>query len=225
MLRGHPARYVRRDLRSVYRVDPSARPLAATLTSPARRSSRVGASLPRPDPAFKDRDALAASPHGWAFHAPGRYWRAPGLTLHPHGLGQHPRQRQERARVPADDPATQHHEVRGRHLGVPHHQERYGQPAVTAGGCGAAPAGLALATRTRRGPELRPGPRGAASLWDLFPAGPSSSTLAPSPLEGPGLWVVPCPRTGKRPSGYAELTSFGVDASWPGDLVRPGLGR
>jgi len=199
-------------------VDPSARPLAATLTSPARRSS-VGdiypppgvicsplpassrplsthvtlawpASLPRPDPAFKDRDAFGCFTAWLGLPRPGRYWRAPGLTLHPHGLGQHPRQRQERARVPADDPATQHHEVRGRHLGVPHHQERYGQPAVTAGGCGAAPAGLALATRTRRGPELRPGPRGAASLWDLFPAGPSS-TLAPSPPGRPGLWVVP----------------------------------
>ncbi len=156
MLRGHPARYVRRDLRSVYRVDPSARPLAATLTSPARRSSRVGASLPRPDPAFKDRDALAASPHGWAFHAPGRYWRAPGLTLHPHGLGQHPRQRQERARVPADDPATS---------ACYQDQERQCQPAVTTPRSGAAPAGLALATRTRRGPEPRSGPRGAASLW------------------------------------------------------------
>src|SRR6266508_6832395 len=62
-------------------------------------------------------------------------------------------------------PAKQHREVRGRHLGVPHHQERHAQPAVTAGGCGAAPADLALATRTRRGPGPRPGPRGAASLW------------------------------------------------------------
>src|SRR6266508_6952733 len=84
-------------------------------------------------------------------------------------------------------PAKQHREVRGRHLGVPHHQERHAQPAVTAGGCGAAPADLALATRTRRGPGRGPGPRGAASLWDLFPAGPSSSTLAPSPPGRPGL--------------------------------------
>src|SRR6266540_6306911 len=44
-------------------------------------------------------------------------------------------------------------------------QERQCQPAVTTPRSGAAPAGLALATRTRRGPEPRSGPRGAASLW------------------------------------------------------------
>jgi hypothetical protein len=166
----------------------------------------------------------AASPHGWAFNAPGRYWRAPGLTLHPHGLGQHPRQRQERARAPADDPATQHHEVRGRHLGLPHHQERYGQPAVTAGGCGRPGRSCAGDPHTTW-PRASPGATRSGVALGPVPSRPSSSTLAPSPPGRPGLWVVPGTRTGKRPSGYAELTSLGVDASWPGDLVRPGLGR
>jgi hypothetical protein len=67
----------------------------------------------------------------------------------------------------------------------------------------------AASLHTRRGPELRPGPRGAASLWGLFPAGPSSSTLAPSPLEG--RVCGPCPErgTGKRPGSSAELPTFG----------------
>jgi hypothetical protein len=46
-----------------------------------------------------------------------------------------------------------------------HYQERHGQPAVTARGSGAASVGPALPGCTRRGPELCPGPRGAASLW------------------------------------------------------------
>src|SRR6266508_5415546 len=78
-------------------------------------------------------------------------------------------------------PATQHREVRGRHLGLPHHQERHGQPAVTAGGdrCRRRPW---APTRRRRGPKLRPGPRGAAvPLW-ACPCRPVILSLAP--VEG-----------------------------------------
>src|SRR6266545_7759368 len=210
MLRGHPARYVRRDLRSVYRVDPSARPLAATLTSPARRSGRVGASLPRPDPAFKDRDALAASPHGWAFHAPGRYWRAPGLALHPHGLGQHPRQRRERARVRLADGSG---DAASRGSGEAPRLATSPRTAWPAGRYGRrvrrrrrpwAP------TRRRRGPKLRPGPRGAAvPLW-ACPSRPVILSLAPrGRLHSPVLEAASLRdlerRSRSRPLVMAEL--------------------
>ncbi len=92
---------------------------------------------------------------------------------------------------------------------MPHHQERQCQPAVTAPRSGATRSAPALPGCTRRGPEPRPGPRGAASLWGLFPAGPSSSTLAPSPLEGRVCGSCPEPGTGKRPGSSAELTTFG----------------
>jgi hypothetical protein len=49
----------------------------------------------------------------------------------------------------------------------------------------------------RHGPELCPGPRGAALLWDLSPAGPS--ILGPYPLEGPIRRIVPWTWTGQTP--------------------------
>jgi hypothetical protein len=57
----------------------------------------------------------------------------------------------------------------------------------------------------RRGPELRPGPRGAALLWGLSPAGPSSS--APYPLEGPVRGLCPEPGLGKRRAGQLHRST------------------
>jgi hypothetical protein len=48
----------------------------------------------------------------------------------------------------------------------------------------------------RHGPELCPGPRGAALLWACPQQAPSSS--APYPLEGPVHGLCPRPRSGKR---------------------------
>jgi hypothetical protein len=104
---------------------------------------------------------------------------------------------------------------------LPHHQERQCQPAVTAPRSGATRSAPALPGYTRRGPEPRPGPRGAASLWGLFPAGPSSSTLAPSPLEGRVCGSCPEPGTGKRPGSSAELTTFGWTLWSPSGPARP----
>jgi hypothetical protein len=127
----------------------------------------------------------------------------------------------------ADGPAKQHHEVRGRYLGCHQDQERQCQPAVTARRPSAAAVGPALPGCTRCGPELHPGPRGAASLWGLFPAGPSSSTLAPSPLKGRVCGSCPEPGTGKRPGSSAELTTFGwtplvTDRSGPTGAAKQG---
>jgi hypothetical protein len=82
----------------------------------------------------------------------------------------------------------------------------------------------ALPGWTRRGPEPRPGPRGAASLW-------ACSQQA--------VILDPCPLAPRRAGSVAHARNLGpanapaapqnyqlrVDASWPGDLVRPGLRR
>jgi hypothetical protein len=141
-------------------------------------------SLPRPERTetetpFASRTVGPSQDRGAAMEGPR------GLALRPHGLGQHPRRTpSERTRACGRPRRSGIVEVRGRNLGLP----PVSRTAWPAGRYGATvrrcPGRPALPGCTRRGPGPRPGPRGAASLWGLFPAGPSSSTLAPSPLEG-----------------------------------------
>jgi hypothetical protein len=200
-----------------------------------------------------------------------RSWRAPGLALRPHGLGQHPRQSAERERTRScGRPGEAASRGSGDTSACHYYQERHGQPGrygSTAKRCPGRPCAASLHTTW---PRASPGATRSGAALGPVPAGPSSSILAPSPLEGracgPGA-CGPCPEpgTGKRPGGYAELTSFGWtplvaispvppgpragfgedpledspargmrgcsyprdgwSLSWPGDLVRAGLGR
>jgi hypothetical protein len=176
MLREHPARYVRRDLPVICSPLPaSSRPLSArvTLAWPA--------SLPRPDPAFKDRDAFGCFTAWLGLPRSGPILEGPGADLPSPWLGSAPEANARNAhaylRTIRRRSITR---FGGRHLGLPHHQERYGQPAVTAGGCGAAPPVL----RWRPAHDVAPSfARGHAERRRSgpVPSRPSSSTLAPSP--------------------------------------------
>jgi hypothetical protein len=148
-----------------------------------------------------------------------------GLALHPHGLGQHPRHAENADANRASTPAKQHRRGSGE---VPRlatsYQERQCQPAVTTPRSGAAPVGLRCQAAHDVAPSLA---RGHAERHRSgpVPSRPSSSTLAPSPLEGPRPWLMPGTWDRQTPRQLRRTTQLRVDASWPGDLVRPGLRR
>jgi hypothetical protein len=150
-----------------------------------------------------------------------------GLALHPHGLGQHPRQTPESGREPGIHSSEAAPSRFGGGTSAGHQLSRTAVPAgrydSTVGRCLGRPA---LPGCTRRGPEPRPGPRGAASLWACSQ---QAVILDPCPLaprrEGPGPWLMPGTWDWQTPRQLRRTTQLRVDASWPGDLVRPGLRR
>jgi hypothetical protein len=149
-----------------------------------------------------------------------------GLALHPHGLGQHPRpnaRKRTRTGHPLQRSSTV--EVRGRYLGWP--------PVIKNGsasrplrlhGPALPPVGLRCQAAHDVAPSLA---RGHAERHRSgpVPSRPSSSTLAPSPLEGPGPWLMPGTWDRQTRRQLRRTTQLRVDASWPGDLGRPGLRR
>ena len=148
-----------------------------------------------------------------------------GLALHPHGLGQHPRQTPESGREPGIHSSEAAPSRFGGGTSAGHqYQERQCQPAVTTPRSGAAPVGLRCQAAHDVAPSLA---RGHAERHRSgpVPSRPSSSTLAPSPLEGPGPWLMPGTWDRQTPRQLRRTTQLRVDASWPGDLVRPGLRR
>jgi hypothetical protein len=136
-------------------------------------------------------------------------WGAPGPAFHPHGLGQHPRQTPGTRRAPCGRPRRSSIARFGGGISAcHHHQERHARPAVTARRSGAARSACAARLHTLW-PRAMPGATRSSVALGLFPAGPSSSTLAPSPLKGRVCGSCPQPGTDKRPRRSAELTSFG----------------
>jgi hypothetical protein len=111
-------------------------------------------------------------------------WGAPGPAFHPHGLGQHPRQTPGTRRAPCGRPRRSSIARFGGGISAcHHHQERHARPAVTARRSGAARSACAARLHTLW-PRAMPGATRSSVALGLFPAGPSSSTLAPSPLKG-----------------------------------------
>jgi hypothetical protein len=130
--------------------------------------------------------------------------------------------RQERARAPCGRPRRSSIARFGGGISAcHHHQERHARPAVTARRSGAARSACAARLHTTW-PRASPGATRSGVALGLFPAGPSSSTLAPSPLKGRVCGSCPELRTGKRPDGYAELTSFGWAPLAASSPVPPG---
>ena len=144
-----------------------------------------------------------------------------GLALHPHGLGQHPRQTPESGREPGIHSSEAAPSRFGGGTSAGHqYQERQCQPAVTTPRSGAAPVGLRCQAAHDVAPSLA---RGHAERHRSgpVPSRPSSSTLAPSPLEGPGSRLIPRTRNRQTPRQLRRTTQLRVDAPWPGDLVDP----
>jgi hypothetical protein len=76
----------------------------------------------------------------------------------------------------------------------------------------------------RHGPELCPGPRGAALLWACPQQARSSS--APYPLEGPVRGLCPGPGSGKRRARQLRRsTRLRADSAGPGAGRNPTLSR
>jgi len=124
-------------------------------------------------------------------------------------------------------PATQHREAGGRHLGLPHHQERHGPPAVTARWSGAAPAGPTLVDPHTTSPKRRPGPRGAAVPRWACPSGPVILGLARGRLHRPvpGGWLPPGSGSGDRgPDRWSWLSSARPTPFRPPDRHGAGAG-
>jgi hypothetical protein len=103
-------------------------------------------------------------------------------------------------------PATQYREVRGRHLGLPHHQERHGQPAVTAGGSGAA-----VGPGRRPVDDVAPAAPGATRSSRAALGLPQQARHQPRPpwkAAQPGPWRLP-------PSGTWSGDRDADHWSWP----------
>jgi hypothetical protein len=170
--------------RSVYRVDPSARPLAATLTSPARRSSRVGASLPRPDPAFKDRDAFGCFTAWLGLPHPGPILEGPGADPPSPWLGS----------APEATPGTRTRtcgrsgDAASRGSGEAPRRATSPRTVWPAGRYGwrvrRRPGWFCAGDPHTTWPRASPGATRSGVALGPVPSRPSSSTLAPRPLEG-----------------------------------------
>jgi hypothetical protein len=149
-----------------------------------------------------------------------------GLALHPHGLGQHPRQTPESGREPGIHSSEAAPSRFGGGTSAGHQLSRTAVPAgrydSTVRRCPGRPA---LPGCTRRGPEPRPGPRGAASLWacsqqavildpcPLAPRRAGSATHArnPGPANAPAA-PQNCPASGGR------LLAWGLGTTRPPSL-------
>jgi hypothetical protein len=149
-----------------------------------------------------------------------------GLASIPHGLGQHPRQRQEADANRASTPAKQHRRGRGRYLGWPPVIKNGSASRLLRLGSGAAPVGPRCQWLHTTWPrEARPGPRGAASLWacsqqavildpcPLAPrrAGSAAHALNPEPANAPAA-----PQN--YPASGGSLLAWGLGASRPRSL-------
>ena len=163
------------------------------------------ASLPRPDPST-NCDFLHPPHQTVGPSRPRADLGGPGAGRPSPWLGPAPEASAENAHACAlrTAPATQHREVRGRHLGLPHHQERHGQPAVTAGGSGGA-VGPGRPTPRRRGPKLCPRRGGAAVPLGARPSRPRH----PRPCSLGGCtarsWRLPPSGSWKRRSRFRPL--------------------
>jgi hypothetical protein len=149
------------------------------------------ASQPRPDSTatvtpFADfTELLAFQAHG------ARHWGPRGRPSIPMAWASTRGKRQERAARLVDGPDEAALRGSGEESrlatitknGMPGRPLRLDGPAL--------PGRPALPGCTRRGPGPRPGPRGAASLWGLYPSRPVILDPCPLAPEGPGLWVVP----------------------------------
>jgi hypothetical protein len=139
----------------------------ARLGAGSRDVSGAAPSAPGAHP-VGDRvsDSLRRLRRNVAFRPARRYWMASGAGLHPHGLGQHPRQTPESGREPGIHSSEAAPSRFGGGTSAGHQLSRTAVPAgrydSTVRRCPGRPA---LPGCTRRGPEPRPGPRGAASLW------------------------------------------------------------
>jgi hypothetical protein len=148
-------------------------------------------SQPRPDSTatvtpFADfTELLPFQAHG------ARHWGAPGPALHPHGLGQHPRQTPGTRRAPCGRPRRSSIARFGGGISACHITKNgmRGRP-LRLDGPGLARSACAARLHTTW-PRASPGATRSGVAQGPVPSRPVILDPCPLAPEGPGLWVMP----------------------------------